>query len=76
MTIRKRWETVSNAFEMSTAMAIVLPGCLHWLKPETTLAEMRSRAKVVDCPLFEAVLGRGLFQVSLRWLGEGSAPLS
>ena len=42
-------EAVSNAFEISTAMAIVLLGGLRWLKPETTLAEMGSRAEAVEC---------------------------
>ena len=40
---------MSKALEMSTALAIVLLGGLSWLKPETNLAEIGSRAKVVDC---------------------------
>ena len=39
---------MSNAFQMSTAMAIVLLGGLLWLIPDTTLAEMRSRAEAVE----------------------------
>ena len=38
-----------NAFKMSTAMAMVLLGGLRWLKPETTLSEMGSRAEAVEC---------------------------
>ena len=49
ISMRRRWEAVSNALEKSTAMAIVLLGGLHWLKPESTLAEMGSRADVVEC---------------------------
>ena len=49
ISMRRRWETVSNAFEMSTAMAMVLLEGLRWLKPETTLAEMGSRAKAAEC---------------------------
>ena len=40
---------MSKAFEMFTAIAIVLWGGLRWLKPETTLAEMKIRAEVVEC---------------------------
>ena len=32
ISMRRRWETVSNAFEMSTEMAMVLLGGLRWLK--------------------------------------------
>ena len=49
ISMRRRWETVSNAFEISTTMAMVLLGGLRWLKPETTLAEMGSRAEAVEC---------------------------
>ena len=50
--------TVSNAFGRSTAMEIVLVGGFHWLKPETTVAEIESRAEEVEClDRFEAVLG-------------------
>ena len=49
ISMRRWWETVSNSFEMSTAMAIVLLRFLCWLKPETTLAEMGSRAEAVEC---------------------------
>ena len=38
-----------TALEMSTAMAMVLLGGFCWLKLETTLAEMGSRAEVVEC---------------------------
>ena len=48
ISMRRRWETVSNDFEMSTAMAMVLIGGLRWLKPDTTLAEMGSRAEAVE----------------------------
>ena len=37
--MRRRWETVLNAFEMPTAMVL----------PETTLAEMGGRAEAVEC---------------------------
>ena len=40
---------MSKSFEMSTAMAIVVLGGLRWLKPETALAEMGSRAEMVKC---------------------------
>ena len=38
-----------ECLEMSTVMAMVLLGGLCWLKPETTLAEMGSRAEAVEC---------------------------
>ena len=41
--------SVAKVFEIPTAMAIVLLGGLRWLKSETTLAEMGSRAEVVEC---------------------------
>ena len=40
---------MSNAFEMSTVMAIVLVGGLRWLKPKATLSEMGSRDEAVEC---------------------------
>ena len=49
ISMRRQCTTVSNVFEMSVTMTIVLLGGLHWLKTETTLAEMRSRAEEVEC---------------------------
>ena len=40
---------MSNAFEMTTARAIVLLGDLCWSKPESTLAEIGSRGGAVKC---------------------------
>ena len=38
-----------NALELSTALAIVLLGGLRWLKPESTISEMGSKAEAVEC---------------------------
>ena len=61
ISMRRRWETVSNAFEMSTAMTMVLLGGLRWLRPETTLEKIGSRAEAVEC-------------LSLRPSWEGHVP--
>ena len=47
--MKTRCETVSKALDMSTAIAIDLLEGLPWLKPETTLSEIGSRADVVEC---------------------------
>ena len=71
ISMRRLCETVSNASEMSTAMAIVLLGCLRSLKPLITLEEMGSRAEVV--PRFEAMLGKGEYPGRPRWVAWESA---
>ena len=49
-----------ECLEMSNVMAMVLLGGLCWLKPETTLAEMGSRAEAVEClglkPCWEGIV--------------------
>ena len=74
ISIRRRWETVSNAFEMSTAMAIVPLGDLGWLKPETTLAEMGSRPRRGSALVWSRA-GRSVYPVPPRCMGRGTAPL-
>ena len=54
--MRRRCENASNAFEMSTAMAIVLLGGLRWLKLEKPLQKFGA-GRGGGLPLFEAVLG-------------------
>ena len=56
--MQMQWETVYNAFEMSTSVAIVLLGGFRWLKPVTTLTEIGSKAEGVDCPCLKPFLER------------------
>ena len=59
---------------MSTAMAIVLQGGLHWLKPEAILAEVGSRAEEVEC-LGLKLCWEGQYPVPPWWMGGGAAPI-
>ena len=50
-------EAVSNAYEMSTAMAMVLLRGLRLLKPETNPSRDGEQGRGGGMPRFEAVLG-------------------
>ena len=43
------WLTVSNAFDMSSATAIVRAGGFFWLMPEVIMLLIAWRAVVVEC---------------------------
>ena len=75
ISMRRQWETVSNAFGMSTDMAIVLLGGLRWLMPENTLAEIWSIWRRWSASLWSHA-GRGECPSPPRWTGGWAALIS